>query len=666
MISLPLLHSLDVTEYGLYPGEDSAMPGLHVRFRPGLTLVLGANGLGKTTLVTMLYRLLTGPHDIPALAGGASLGTASLRVVPLRANLRRTFAQRVADGATRASARLVFDLGGEQVSVERNLHNLTLRSFSVGDSLPSQDEQQYQKEMARLTNVSTFGDWIMLLTYIVFYFEDRRSLVWDPSAQRQLLRILFLEPNQSQHWTEREREILEVDTRLRNVRAVVTREERELTEDESLFTNAVEIREQLRRLEQDQRNANESLDEISSNLLDIEARNERAQLRFLTLEQQRESQYRELEHTHLLAVNSRLPQHSDSARYILAQLLTEAECLICGNSVPSVMESMESRIHNNECVVCGSNLVMVSNQVPVNLTDERLRRNEAKLRDIDNELGSARNELEVSENERNLTVASIQKLQTEITERTARTGHLLKRLPPEESKLHDQQRELVALHARIEVLQHNLVEKRTSFAHIIAAANAAVEKQASEVQRVFGDYAREFLLEECRLLWSPKPDRLGQTGRRFDFPAFELELGGSNFTGTVRRGGPDEVSESQREFIDISFRMALAWVATRRHATSLVMDAPESSLDTVFVGRAARNLGLFGRPEAGNRLIVTSNLVDGKLIPSLLRHAADEGDRVERVVDLLTIAAPTAALLQLRQEYDMARDELLEQANASE
>ena len=286
MISLPLLNRLDVTGYGLYPGGNPAAPGLHVRFRPGLTLVLGANGLGKTTLVTMLYRLLTGPYDISALMRGSDLGNASLRITKLAGIRQRTFAKRVADSAARATARLVFDVGGEQVVVERNLRDLSLRAFNVGTSPPSQDEGQYQSEMIRLANVSTFSDWILLLRYIVFYFEDRRSLVWDPSAQRQLLRILFLRPDESQKWIEREREILEMDTRVRNIRAVATGEERSLSYDQSLATSEPAIREELRELEQRHRTATESLDEITSELFAIEARHEGARLRFHTLEQE--------------------------------------------------------------------------------------------------------------------------------------------------------------------------------------------------------------------------------------------------------------------------------------------------------------------------------------------------------------------------------------------
>ena len=552
--------------------------------------------------------------------------------------------------------------------VERNLRDLTLRSFSVGDRPPSRDEQQYQDNVVRLADVSTFGDWILLLRYIVFYFEDRRSLVWDPSAQRQLLRILFLDSDQARYWTDQEREILEIDTRVRNMRAVATGEERNLASEDSRTLQESEIREELSKLEQSQRPATESLQQINSALSDIEARHEGARLRFLTLEQRRESKYRKLERAQLHAINARLPRHSDSARFIFAQLVTQAKCLACGNDVQSFVESIESRIRRDECVVCGSDVSPLSDHVQVNLADvdEMTRRGALDLDQIDVELNAARIELEYSEFERTEAIIQIQNLQTVIAEAAARVDFLVKQLPPEESQLRERHQGLASLRGRIEVLQRDLDEKRKGFTNIIAEANAAVERRASKVQSSFSEYAREFLLEDCKLVWSPTPTRLGQTGRRFDFPAFQLELGGSNFTGTVRRRGPDDVSESQREFIDLSFRMSLVRVATQGEVTSLVMDAPESSLDAVFVDRAARILGTFGRPAGGNRLILTLNLIAGNLIPNLLKQAVIKDDRKERVVDLLTIAAPTAALRDLRSEYEATRDLLLNQSDIAE
>jgi energy-coupling factor transporter ATP-binding protein EcfA2 len=100
MVNFPIFQRLDISSYGLYPGSpDAAEPGLHIEFRSGLTLILGANGLGKSTLISIMYRLLTGPFDIPGIVGRTDLGTMKLAATPLARSDRTTFAQRVVDGA---------------------------------------------------------------------------------------------------------------------------------------------------------------------------------------------------------------------------------------------------------------------------------------------------------------------------------------------------------------------------------------------------------------------------------------------------------------------------------------------------------------------------------------------------------------------------------------
>ncbi len=664
MINLPLLHSFDLTGYGMFPGVDPDKPALRILFRPGLTLVLGANGLGKTTLVTMLYRMLTGPRDIPALMRGGDLGTASLRVAPIRGNNRRVFAQRVADRAKDSVGHLVFDLGDSKVSIVRNLADLSLVSCTLNSSNRILDEDAYQKAIMKLANVSSFGDWIVLLRYIVFYFEDRRSLVWDPSAQRQLLRILFLQPDRAKIWTDREREILEADTRVRNMRAVASGMEWDLARDESLEASKPKTQEQIREFGERLQKEEHQLDQLSSRMPELAARSEQSRLDHLTLEQQRDSKFRELEKAHLSAVATNLPHQSDSARYILAQLLTDSRCRVCGTNVPDVVDSLEARLRNSKCVLCGSNMVSGGERTPHTENLDAIWGYEDELRKIDVELEAARNQLADASKERNQAVDQIQKLKASIAVNRNQMDELVAQLPPEESQMHEQRQELISLRATVEARQNELNEMRSRFKQIIDDATSAVLDRTSEIHETFGDFAGEFLLENCRLLWSPQPARLGQAGRRFDFPAFELNLSGSNFSGPVRRHGPGDVSESQREFIDVAFRMALANVATEKGVSSLVLDAPESSLDTIFVHRAARVLGVFGHTNKGNRLVVTSNLISGDLIPSLLQQSADEHDRAERVVDLLSIAAPTAALNLYRTEYEQARDELLERANA--
>ena len=64
IVRFPVFTSLQVQEYGLFPGPVPEKDGLNITFDPGLTVVLGANGLGKTTLVWILYRMLSGPFEL--------------------------------------------------------------------------------------------------------------------------------------------------------------------------------------------------------------------------------------------------------------------------------------------------------------------------------------------------------------------------------------------------------------------------------------------------------------------------------------------------------------------------------------------------------------------------------------------------------------------------
>ncbi len=54
MVHFPILRQMQVDDFGLFPGSDEHAPGPRIDFQPGLTLVVGANGLGKTTLVTLI------------------------------------------------------------------------------------------------------------------------------------------------------------------------------------------------------------------------------------------------------------------------------------------------------------------------------------------------------------------------------------------------------------------------------------------------------------------------------------------------------------------------------------------------------------------------------------------------------------------------------------
>lgn len=660
MINLPVLQKLDISGYGLYPGSDAA-PGLHIQFRPGTTLIVGANGLGKSTLVSIIYRLLTGPFDIPGIAGRIDLGNMRLVATALSPAGRNIFGQRVVDGGRNATARLTCTFGEVVVVIERKLSDLTLTRFNVGGvTVSATEEETYQSEILRLIGLWSFGDWILLLRHLIFYFEDRRALVWDASAQRQILRLLFLPVATAQKWTEDERAILELDSRMRNLTYALTREERALASNERRIANNVDVRRELSSLDNLQKIDRERLERLESEVVEVEAERQRARLRLLNAEQERESRFRELERAKLTAISARFPDRSTTARYILAQLLTENLCLVCDHEAPESAAFYNTRIENKLCVVCGTDLSGDDTLVaPADVADKRVERASAELRAIDDEVGQARDALIEAEHRYEAHFREIQELNVRIADRSQRIDSLIRRLPPAEAEMHKQRSELASMRSRVGDLRRELTAKRAAFRSFVDGVNRELATLSEKIKEKFNYYAEGFLVETCRLVWSPRKARVGETGDLIDFPAFELEMTGTDFSSPVRRSGPEQVSESQREFIDLAFRMALMEVAATSAVGSLIIDAPESSLDAIFVTHAANVLSRYGDPNKGNRLVITSNLIEGKLLPKLIDNTMPLEERSKRIVDLFAIAAPTAAYRKLKSEYDRVKSSLL-------
>ena len=179
-----------------------------------------------------------------ARGGGRPWKPEPRRASAIRAE-RKIFAARVADGAADASATLEMGLGGRRLCVTRALDSLSLSRLLVDGQEVTNSEATFQEFILELAGVSSFGDWILLLRNLTFYFEDRRALVWDPSAQRQILRVLFTSPDTAADWVARERAILERDSRVRNLQAALYKEEQALTREESAAGSAEDFRNEM-------------------------------------------------------------------------------------------------------------------------------------------------------------------------------------------------------------------------------------------------------------------------------------------------------------------------------------------------------------------------------------------------------------------------------------
>jgi hypothetical protein len=665
VVFLPVLKKVEIRSYGLYPGADEDHVTIDLAYP--VVLAIGANGLGKSTLIEMLLRCLTGTFDIPS-GGSDSLGRTNLRPRDIGRMARRYFASRVSDGAVNGEVELEFDVGRHHFFVTRRLRDLELVSLQVDGSSASppnlgrnEHEFTYQRSIVAAAEVGNFSDWLLLLRYVTFFQDDRRPLLWDGFAQSQVLRPLYLSTAASNQWQADEREILELDSDRRNLSAVLSRREESLKQLSAQAAAAPATAQRLEEVTGRLGDLRQQLPEAQDEAQRASADQSDASLQLAEAELASESAQRAYEHAKLQSLARLLPSESDTARYIVSLLFSDETCLACGNEAPVTRVELEERLLANRCVICSHELEGSRAEV-TDIGPERLDAARAGISTTTDQLENARAKFteartEASEARRNLLL-----LQAEIDQLQVEEAQLVAALPKSDLSIREALERLRAMRTELDVADSKLAELRSTFQTFVATQTAQIFEGATRLENAFSSYANDFLLEQSQLSWSPRLDAVGQSGQRIPFPQFSVSMTGTDFVGERSRLSATSVSESQRHYIDLAFRMSLVQTATSDGFGSIVIDSPEASLDAVFEPRAADQLLRFASGE-GRTLVMTSNVTSGDFLPKILA-ARSAQEPLAELVDLLTIARPTAAVRERRVDYRRALDDVVRRAEA--
>jgi hypothetical protein len=632
-------------------------------FEDGLSLIAGVNGLGKTTLITVLLRCLTGPFDLTGYGIPDQLGSVlPAEPVSLKPSVRRFFGQRVADDAKTATAELRANFGSDEVQIVRDLSDLNLVRFTINGTdqdLPphaTSAERTFQGKMRGLFGLGSFVDILLVLHHIVFFTEDRPGALWDQNAQRQILRALFLDMKLANLVAELEREVGSADSNARNLsttafnlqKLLKAARDREQRSPGATADLAIEQRLLDAELEERDRLA----DRLSN--LDDERKDARRQLEHAKAERERaENKVEELK----FAVLARLfPKMEDSARLVVLKALASGECVVCGADARGRRTELERLLAGGFCPACGAAPEVQEHVVPpfeVERHRVSLARKEADR--AFSEEKSSGDRLAATTSQYAETLERLEALRISIAERTGRTRRLSTLLPIEsdevtrlESALTETRRE-----------QRSAEARRASWGKKLSAAleqgRPLIQRKTTQLAADFRFYTRELLSEEAELVRVVAKAKITQGKESFDVPAFRPQMAGADRPGLLRRDTPADVSESQRELIDLAFRLTLIRLATGKAPCTFVMETPEASLDELAMGRVGRALCEFAS-ESNNRLIATTNLTNAGMITSMfggpLKRGGHIADRTKRVLNLLQLAAPNQAVAKNRKEYE--------------
>ena len=656
-ICLPIYQHVSIDGYQMFPGDEDN-PGLTHTFCPGLHLVAGVNGLGKSTLLLALYHGVVGPASIR----NDEYGVPRPEVVPHR--LTDRFRKRVADGARSAQLELHFSIGSDQFQVRRSLHDLSIIDWSLNNTHQPLEEDNYEHAVASATRVSSFADLLLLLNLIVFMFEERSLLIWTPLAQRNVLRALFMSPEKAKSLAIRAQKVATCNSTYRNLLYMANRDKNKLkrarraaqsadslsaeyhTLQETISAQAVRLTE----LYEERNQADDARSECRTTL-------EVAKFNF-------DDYLRELEALKLTRVANAFPSAPDAGRYIVDRLLGDKSCLVCGADGGPLIGRWVAAVADGNCVVCGAPPEGQEAIVPAVAIDAaRISRVEARLHSGRQALETAQGELKSKQSAYDAIQEEIDQLLVQRRANETRVRQIAGSLPPTPPELRALEERVANQDQTLAELRAEQANAEAAFSIVFSEYQQTIDDLADRIRDRFSRRISEFLLERAEISFTTTRAPIGESGKSYEWPAFRLSMTSGTFDNPSPRLDRTEVSMSQGEFIDLAFRLALVEVAAGDGPATLVFDAPEASLDALFMRRAGAFLARFAEHHVDNRLIVTSNLTNADMIPALFgAYEAEVGDptpltipreqRWNRVIDLLQIAAPTSAVQIIGDRYD--------------
>lgn len=659
---LPVLTELRVTDYELFPGDPPGS-GIAWSFRPGSTVIAGINGLGKTTLLLMILRSLTGRYD---LTGDGALQSLSVTLpkTPVRLKPRhlRVFGRRVSDGAANAKIALSACVGKNLICISRRLNNLALENLTVNEQqvdlsgTADDKERVFQSRLTELIGLGSFVDVLLVLHHVILFYENRPGALWDTNAQRHLLRALCLDKDDATRVAQLERDLQGADSQARNVHSRITTTEKRLNEALAQEAGAKGVHAKLS-AEQELLDAElldaERLEGVLQQLDDQRKSTRLAYERAKIVREEANGAVERLKYTALL---THFPSMDDTTRLVLSRIMRDGRCLACNAPARERQTELEQQVATGCCPICGAEPEAQDKVVgPHEFDQARLVRERERAEQANREEATQLAKLQEVAGEYSQTLLQWESVKESIGDRTERNRRLRAQLPDTVTS-REYQNELKSLridHDRWQTMRASYLQQlRTLFAD----RRDAITARSGELVGAFAELVKILLVEEARLVQVEVQPRYleapGQSGDRVEVPAYVAEMTAATRPTFTRRDDPGKVSESQRELVDLAFRLAL--VSVFGGQSTFAMETPEASLDGIAMERVGRALARFASRE-GNRLIVTSNLTNSSVITTLFEATepnAGPASRLLRVLNLMEVATPNRALVENRERYE--------------
>lgn len=653
-IYLPELRSIHIKNFTLYPnGLDYTFD-----FLKGVNLVLGGNGMGKTTFVNLIKYGIIGNYKNRFDFRRTYLDKMIQRRQENSATYfsNRMDANVITDGC-KPFVELFFNIHDTEFQVKRDLQEIKMISCTVngeeiiGDIISQAKYEKlseegkkpyllykYEKEVERYSNI-TFDDLIVFVNEVLFFGEDHKTIMWNNSSsgsidvQDELFNKYFNDPKLDEERQEALRQAKYFDSLsrhrsedMRAIKKVLDKIDAAKKQKQSndIPLRIIELKEKisdasaiLKQLQKEQEKRMSRIETLENEINIASSRVVVTERKKARLESQRNSQIWETVH----------PSYSKFERNIRLNHI----CPLCNKQSEALANKVDSKPGN--CFLCDSPLekhaaddltqLYKEVQTILNSTYNFINEKKHEISRLENEVkeGDAKFEAQ-SIYVRNLNRA-LRELQFANSQEIPNGGEIqpfLEEMERLQREKDENQQKSIAESARAAEISNKMV--------------AEVTENVLHFSSIFSSYAEQFLGVECKLTYT----KLGDDVTERFYPVI----------AGITRQNEEELSESQRFFIDHSFRMTILTFFYQR-PTFYIVETPDSSLDISYEHNAAKVfLQFLDNP---NSIIITSNLNNSTFLRYLIEHSEGYVD----VVGLLDIAKQSMiqnSSEQLRELYN--------------
>ncbi len=623
-LSLPQVEKVTLQRFSLF----TANPNAEFTCSEGVLCIVGANGIGKSTLLSAINFCLTGIVPDP---------NRSFKSMDEYYRFSRDFSSRYFRGRIdgndedEAEITLCFRLGSYIYEIRRGMFEPDeLRAFTVTNRddnaivletenfTRGERHKAYASHFVKDSGASSFEEFVFLQHFVFTFDENRRTLFWNQGVlERALYRAFGWQPDMAKQADNFRREIDKEDSNVRNRQWDATRLRKRINEIRAQGQAATGAQQRFDTLIGDHEALTRQFEEEYKVLHELEDALKDSNLRLAELSV-RETALRD---EYARYFDSRFDIRPPLVKHpLITQSLDECVCGLCGNGTKAAIVNINAKAEATICPLCDSPLrtevcssldtsrlqeidreLAQSKQTlrDVLKTIESLRAEEAEARQ---KLDSTKEKLDEFDRQNSATLEGLRKLLN------SRDGNVS--LNDYRSQLASLEKEKTTAYNRREALKQHLLELQSSL------EQQYIQAEEKFVPR-FAELAKRFL------------------GMPLTVQLEARQAVGLNLIVTVNgntRRQQQQLSESQRFFLDIALRMALTeYMSDPNSSGGMFIDTPEGSLDIAYEKRAGDMLAMFA--ETGHRIVMTANLNTSQLLLALAHRCGQKGMTLCRMTD---------------------------------